>query len=236
MQSGIGSIYVTALDWNNKGYDDLIIVSAEGEILKTQPFYNIGSELIMGAGQETPIPGLDGLMATKISVIDWNKDGSLDTVLLFYNGDLISLTLYDDFLDIEKLPIDGGPLSDVHIADFNQDSYNDILLVSGDMNVISLSFGGVNGLDVNQEYFAVEESTSSSSQVFTALPIIVQGIYTGSVVASGWDGTMSTLFIIELGYGIQPDVPNVVGLEGETEDVLDIYPEIPLDELSLIHI
>jgi len=231
MQSGIGSVYVTAVDWNNKGYDDLIIVSAEGEILKTQPFYNIGSELIMGAGQETPIPGLDGLMATKISVIDWNKDGSLDTVLPFYNGDLISLTLYDDFLDIEKLPIDGGPLSDIHIADFNQDNYNDILLVSGDMNIISLSFGGVNGLDVNQEYFAVEESTSSSSQVFTALPIIVQGVYTGSVVASGWDGVMSTLFIIELGYGIQPEVPNVVGLEGEAEDVLDVYPEIPLDEI-----
>ena len=118
MKSGIGSIYVTAMDWDRNGYDDLIIVSAEGEILRTQPFYNVGSDLVMGSGQETPIPGLDGLMATKISVIDWNKDGYIDTVLPFYNGDLISLTLYDDYLDIEKLPIDGGPLSDIHTVSY----------------------------------------------------------------------------------------------------------------------
>ena len=99
MKSGINAVYVSAVDWNRDGFDDLVIVSAEGDILRTQPFYNIDSELIIGKGQETPIPGLDGLMPTKISVIDWNKDGRLDSVLPFYNGDLISLTLYGDYID-----------------------------------------------------------------------------------------------------------------------------------------
>ena len=233
MKSGIGSIYVTAMDWDRNGYDDLIIVSAEGEILRTQPFYNVGSELVMGVGQETPIPGLDGLMATKISVIDWNKDGYIDTVLPFYNGDLISLTLYDDYLDIEKLPIDGGPLSDIHIADFNQDSYSDILLVSGDMNVLSLSYGSVDGLDENQEFFSIEESQTPGSQVFTALPVIVQGTYTGSVISAGWDGSTSTVFIIDLGYGIQPEKPGAPVLEVQAEDIVDVYPQIPLDEIVI---
>ena len=158
MKSGISAVYVSAVDWNRDGFDDLVIVSAEGDILRTQPFYNIDSELIIGKGQETPIPGLDGLMPTKISVIDWNKDGRLDSVLPFYNGDLISLTLYGDYIDVEMLPIDGGPLSDVSIADFNQDSYNDILLVSGDMNILSLAYGSPDGIVKSEDYFSIEEN------------------------------------------------------------------------------
>ncbi len=114
MKSGVSAVYVSAVDWNRDGLDELVILSAEGEILRTQPFYNIDSELIMGKGQETPVPGLDGLIPTRVSVIDWNKDGRLDSVLPFYNGDLISLTLYGDYIDVVKLPVDGGPLSDVH--------------------------------------------------------------------------------------------------------------------------
>ena len=233
MKSGISAVYVSAIDWNRDGFDDLVIVSAEGEVLRTQPFYNIDSELIVGGGQETPIPGLDGLMPTKMSVIDWNKDGWLDSVLPFYNGDLISLTLHGDYIDIAKLPIDGGPLSDVSIADFNQDSYNDLLMVSGDMNILSLAYGSPDGVAKSEDYFSIEENQGPLSQVFTALPVIVQGKYNGSVIAAGWDGTLSTIFLIELGRGLEPKTPDVAGLEEQVEETLDIFPEIPLSDIDV---
>ena len=233
MKSGVSAVYVSAVDWNRDGLDDLVILSAEGEVLRTQPFYNIDSELIMGKGQETPIPGLDGLIPTRVSVIDWNKDGRLDSVLPFFNGDLISLTLYGDYIDVVKLPVDGGPLSDVRIADFNQDSYNDLLLVSGDMNVLTLAYGSPEGIVKSEEYFSVEENQASVSQVFSALPVVVQGTYTGNVIASGWDGSQSTIFVIELGRGIEPTKPSVAGLEGQMEEVLDVFPEIPLSDIAV---
>ena len=109
MRSGIGSISVTAVDWNKDGYDDLITSSVEGSSLKTQPYYNAGGELLAGKGEEINIPGLDGLIPISISVLDWNKDGITDIILPFYNGDLVSMTLYGDFIDIQKMPIEGGP-------------------------------------------------------------------------------------------------------------------------------
>ena len=81
MRSGIGAIYVTAVDWNRDGFDEIIVLSPEGDVLRTQPFYNIGSELVMGDGQDTPIPGLDGLIPSAISITDWDKDGITDVLI-----------------------------------------------------------------------------------------------------------------------------------------------------------
>ena len=91
MRSGIGSIYVSSIDWNRDGYDEIIALSPEGEVLRTQPFYNLGGELVTGSNQETPIPGLDGLISTAIKSSDWDKDGFEDLLLPFYNGDILSM-------------------------------------------------------------------------------------------------------------------------------------------------
>ncbi len=233
MRSGIGAIYVSAVDWNRDGYDEIIVISPEGDILRTQPFYNIGSELVMGDGQETPIPGLDGLIPTAISVSDWDKDGTSDVLLPFYNGDIVSLTLADDYLSVEKLPVEGGPLSGMQVTDFNQDTYDDLLLVSGDMNILTLAYGSAKGLVEPAEYFTLEDEVVRGAQVFSALPVVIRGIYTGSVIAAGWDGYETILFMTELGHGPEPEKPDVAKLEPQAEDVLDVFPHIPKEEISL---
>ena len=77
-----------------------------------------------------------------------------------------------------KLPIDGGPLSGLQIADFNQDSYDDLLLVSGDLNVLTLTYGSIEGFLETSEYFTLEQENTTNAQVFSVLPVVSQGIYT----------------------------------------------------------
>ena len=230
MRSGAGSISVTAVDWNKDGYDDLITSSVEGSVIKTQPFYNTGNELLSGKGEQLSFPGLDGLIPISISVLDWNKDGYTDVVLPFQNGDLISMTLYGDLVDIQKMEIDGGPLSNIRIADFNQDSYDDLLLVSGDMNVLSVVYGSIDGMSGPSEYFTIEEAGEKEAQVFTALPISTQGLYIGTVIAAGWDGYESTLFMVEIGKGPEPIRPEDVADEIPDETV-EVYPDIDGEEI-----
>ena len=233
MSSGVGAIFVTAVDWNHDGYDEIITFSPEGNILRAQPFYNPGAELIAGDNQDTPIPGLDGLIPNAISTTDWDKDGLIDVLLPFYNGDIFALALTDDFLSVEKLIIEGGPLSSMRVADFNQDAYDDLLLVSGDLNLLTLAHGSADGLIESEEYFALEEKGVRGAQVFSALPIVVRGIYTGSVIAAGWDGSETVIFITELGHGPEPKRPEVAQIDPQEEDVLDVFPHIPKEEMSL---
>ena len=122
------------------------------------------------------------------------------------------MTLTGDYLSIEKLPIDGGPLSGMRVADFNQDSYDDILLISGDMNILTLASGSDDGLVEPYEYFTLEDDSVRGVQVFSVLPIVVRGIYSGSVIAAGWDGYETNLFITDLGHGPEPTAPKIVGV------------------------
>ena len=70
-------------------------------------------------------------------------------------------------------------------------------------------------------------------QVFTALPIVIQGTYGGNVIAAGWDGALSSIFLIELGRGLEPKSPDVAGLEEQVEETLDVFPEIPLSDIDI---
>ena len=233
MRSGIGAIYVASTDWDHDGFDEIIAFSPEGDVLRTQSFYNTGNKLTMASGQETPVPGLDGLIPTGISSSDWDKDGTVDVLLPFNNGEIISLSLYEDFLSVEKLPIDGGPLSGLQIADFNQDSYDDLLLVSGDLNVLTLTYGSIEGFLETSEYFTLEQENTTNAQVFSVLPVVSQGIYTGQIIASSWDGYETTLFITDLGSGPEPKKPLLAKREKEKEDVLDVFPFIEKEDILL---
>ncbi|MFQ6611591.1 MAG: putative Ig domain-containing protein [Fidelibacterota bacterium] len=226
MRSGIGFIYITAVDWDRDGFDDLVGFSPEGDLLRTQAFYNLEGTLKAGEAMETPLPGLDGVLPRAIADADWDQDGFRDILLPFRNGDVIALTLSDESMAIEKLPVESGPLSDMKIADFNQDDFEDILLVSGEMNIITLSRGNENGLVEPADYFSLEEE-GAATQVFATLPVVVQGVYTGSVIAAGWDGNEAVLFITDLGQGPKPAQPALAQeYEPEREDVLEIIPEI----------
>ena len=177
MRSGVGTISVTAVDWNRDGYDDLLTSSVEGSVLKTQPFYNTGNELVSGKGEEAMFAGLDGLIPISITTLDWNKDGFLDVILPFYNGDMIGMTLYGDRVDVAKLPIEAGPISEIRISDFNQDSYSDILLVSGDMNVLSIVYGTIDGLSGPSEYFTIEEAGERGASIYGSSNLNPRNIY-----------------------------------------------------------
>ncbi|WP_286911249.1 hypothetical protein, partial [Maribacter sp. UBA6511] len=85
----------------------------------------------------------------------------------------------------------------------------------------------------SEEYFSLEEKGARGSQIFSALPIVIRGIYTGSVIAAGWDGSETTLFITELGHGPEPKRPEVAQVERQEEDVLDVFPHIQKEEMSL---
>jgi hypothetical protein len=68
--------------------------------------------------------------------------------------------------------------------------------VSGDMNVLSMVYGSIDGMSGPSEFFTIEEAGKKEAQVFTALPVINQGIYSGTVIAAGWDGYESTLLLV----------------------------------------
>ena len=88
------------------------------------------------------------------------------------------------------------------------DNFNldDLLLVSGDMNILSLTYGSSDGFSEASEYFTLEEESITGAQVFSALPISSLGVYTGKVIAAGWDGSETTIIITELGFGPEPDL------------------------------
>ena len=233
MSSGIGALYVSSVDWNKDGFEEIVILSPEGEFLRVQPFYNISSDLISGLSETIQIPGLGSLIPTRMSLLDWNKDNFIDIILPFMDGNLISITLFNDFMDIEKIPIEGGPLSDVRIADFNQDAYDDMLLISGDMNVLTLAYGSESGINQPTDYFTLEDVGLTTAQVFTALPIIDQGIYSGSIIAAGWDGLRTTIFLTDLGFGPEPIKPEITIVEKNIEETIESFPDIIQEEITL---
>ncbi|MEE8437088.1 MAG: VCBS repeat-containing protein [Candidatus Neomarinimicrobiota bacterium] len=234
MRSGIGFLFAGITDWDRDGYDDVIGFSVEGNILRTQPYYNEGENLINGPGSDTQIPGMDGLIPQAITETDWDGDGFLDILLPFRNGMVLALTLSDGMLAVEKLPVESGPLSDLKIADFNQDGYDDLLLVSGELNIITLIKGTRSGLSEVPEYFALKKD-NQDTQVFTVLPVMIQGVYTGSVIAAGWDGNETTLFITDMGHGPEPEEPAFALEESglDQEDILDVFPIIPDESFTL---
>ena len=91
------------------------------------------------------------------------------------------------------------------------------------MNILSLTYGSSDGFSETSEYFTLEDESITGAQVFSALPISSLGVYTGKVIAAGWDGSETTIIITELGFGPEPDRPLVADFEEGQEDVLDVF-------------
>ena len=118
------------------------------------------------------------------------------------------------------------------LEDFNQDTYQDMLMLSSDINALTLVSGedsGVEGVENAMRHIP------SEMQVFAMVPMSKTGQYTGNVLVSGWDGKENSTYIIQLGkisdrldqgYLITPDfISN--RLSNLLSNVQDDEPAIP---------
>ncbi len=232
LQSGSGFIYSAVVDYDRNGYDDIVAFSPEGNVIKTLPLYNSAGQLNAGEVEEFVIPGISGLLNHAIQISDWDSDGFRDVLLAFRSGHLLALTMTPLGIPVEMLGVEAGPLSDLNVADFTQDDIPDLLLVSGEMNMLTV----VSGSDELVEYFTIE--SENEAQIFNTLPILSQGLYTGTIIAASWDGAVSDIFISDLGAGpiakIQPttkqEIPSSV--PAADFDMISAFPEIVAPEVS----
>ena len=127
---GSGLLYIASLDYDYDGYDDIIAFSPDGNIIKAQPFYNIGGVFDSGHLVKKEIDGLSGILTNSLELTDWDSDGFLDVLVSFNSGDIIAFTLTPATLVLDLVPVTTGPLTQIAVADFNQDTYKDILTLS----------------------------------------------------------------------------------------------------------
>ena len=229
LSTGVGFVYGKSIDWNNDGYDEIISFSPEGNVLKIQPYLNRNGKLILGEAKQEIIAGLNGLLARSIVISDWDSDGFRDVLLPFQSGHVVSMTLSPATVATDVLPIDAGPLSDMSVVDINSDNINDLFLVSGEMNMITMAIGSLDNAGLNTSYFTLETDTADA-QVFNIVPITEQGEYTGSIIASSWDGDVSNVFLTEVGKKEInlpiPDEEDVITALDEQIELIDLFPEI----------
>ena len=235
---GSGLLYVAVLDYDHDGYDDILTFSPDGNILKAQPFYNIGGVFDSGHLVKKEIKGLKGILQNSLALTDWDSDGFSDILISFNSGDIVALTLTPATLVIENIPIATGPLTQITVADFNQDTYKDILTLSSEINSLTLvsgKDGGVNNIE------NAMRKVPSEIQVFSMLPMIKAGVYNGSVLLSGWDGEINSTYVIQLGKKsdkldqgylvtsdfIQKQLPNLLSnVEDVDPEISEVYIEI----------
>ncbi|MCH7613068.1 MAG: VCBS repeat-containing protein, partial [Candidatus Marinimicrobia bacterium] len=225
MRFGSGFVYGGVVDFNHDGYDDIISFSPEGNVMKAQPFINKNGHFVEAEAVAKTIPGMNGFINRSVALTDWDNDGFLDVLVPFQSGHLVALTLSDAGLDIDEIENEAGPLSDFRVADFNQDGFSDLLLVSGEMNMITISFGAETPEEKSESYFTLTVDTVDI-QVFSTLPIIINRVYSGTSIAAGWDGENSSVFLTDLGLPPPVDRPFVQEPLIEPVDLIELFPEI----------
>ena len=131
---GSGLLYVGVVDYDRDGFDDVLALSPDGNTIKAQPFYNIGGVFDSGPLVIEKLDGLNGLLPFSINLTDWDADGFFDVLAPFKSGHLLAFTLTPATLVIDKVPINANSLTQIALEDFNQDSFEDILMLSSDIN------------------------------------------------------------------------------------------------------
>jgi hypothetical protein len=239
MRSGAGFVFVGVVDYDRDALDEIIAFTPEGNVLKAQAYYNTDGRFESGAAVTRKVEGLNKLLPLALKEADWDADGFRDILLPFQSGHVLALTLTPETVVIDELPVDGGPLSDLNVADFDQNGYDDLLLVSGEMNLLTLITGREGGLAETADYFALE-GEAGKSQVFATLPLTSLGVYVGSIIGAGWDGSTSVLFLTDLGRAPEVYLPRPGVSEAardsallRQEELLTAFPEITEEQLAL---
>ena len=160
------------MDYDYDGYDDIVAFSPDGNVIKAQPFYNIGGVFDSGHLVKKEVEGLSGILTYSLQLSDWDSDGFSDVLVPFNSGDIVAFTLTPATLVIDLLPISTGPLTQVSVADFNQDTYKDLLTLSSEINALTLISGKDGGINTIENAM---RKVPSEVQVFSILPMISSG-------------------------------------------------------------
>ena len=193
---GSGLLYSAIVDYDNDGYEDLLAISTEGNTIKAQPFYNIGGIFDSGPLIRKNFDGISGILHNSFQLTDWDSDGFKDVLASFRSGDIIALTLTPATLVIERVPVQPGPLTQIEIADFNQDSFKDLLMLSSDINALTMVSGEDGGMESVRN---VMSKVPEEMQDFSMLPLTKLGQYTGNVMVSAWDGKENSIYVLDFG-------------------------------------
>jgi len=198
--SSAGDIHVAGVDFERDGLSDIIAFSPERNVLRVQTFFNSGGILNIGPDQLQRIPGMSNILSKSVSQINLHGDDVDNILIPFQSGHIVSFSMTPSGINVEELGIDAGPLSDLKHADFNQDGIHDLLLISGQQGIITVSYGSEDdGMALN-EYFSIGAGENDAGpQIFSVVPEIVDDIYLGTVIAGGWTGQQSEIFYFELG-------------------------------------
>ena len=193
---GSGLLYVGVVDYDGDGYEDVLAISPEGHTIKAQPFYNIGGVFDSGHLVRKRIDGLSGIIPYSIELTDWDSDGFFDILIPFSSGDIAAFTLTPATLVIEEIPVNPGPLTQFALEDFNQDTFEDILMLSSDINALTLVSGKDGGIEGAENAM---RHVPADMQIFSMIPMVKAGQYTGNVLVSGWNGQENSTYVIQLG-------------------------------------
>ena len=93
------------------------------------------------------VEGINGILPYSMNISDWDADGFKDLIIPFKSGHIIAFTLTPATLVIDKLPIDLLSIDQIVFEDFDQDNFEDILILSTDLNLLSLVSGKSGNID-----------------------------------------------------------------------------------------
>ena len=229
--SSAGDLHVAGVDFERDGLSDIVAFSPERNVLRVQTFFNSGGILNIGPDQLQRIPGMSNILSKSISQINLNDDNVDNILIPFQSGHIVSFSMAPSGIYVEELGIDAGPLSDLKHADFNQDGIHDLLLISGQQGVITVSYGSQDDRTALNEYFSIGASEDDDGpQIFSVVPEIVDDIYLGTVIAGGWTGQQSEIFYFEL--GAIPEYPEEILVDtyipqARIEETVEEMPIIP---------
>lgn len=226
LSSGTGVVYTAPIDIDIDGRHDIIVLTRQGKTLKAQVLNNDDNKLVPGFFARKDIEGLEGLLFKSMTTGDWDADGFTDLILPFKSGHVLAVTPTPVSTVIDHLPVDGGPLSDLTTADFNQDGLQDLLLVSGQADLISLYYGSEGTVSSEADYFSFENLGQSETRMYSAIPMLEIGKYTGSILTAGEESGLPAMMFLELGV---PDEETLV-----TDKDFDEEPGMPQDIQALL--
>ena len=193
---GSGLLYVGAVDYDRDGFDDVLAISPDGNTLKVQPFYNVGGVFDSGSMVIEKVEGINGILPYSMNISDWDADGFKDLIIPFKSGHIIAFTLTPATLVIDKLPIDLPSIDQIVYEDFDQDNFEDILILSTDLNLLSLVSGKSGNIDRIVEQM---NEIPNGATPFSIIPMVNGGLYSGNILVSTWDGVLNSTFRINLG-------------------------------------
>ena len=121
-----------------------------------------------------------------------------------------------------------------------------MLMLSSDINALTLVSGKDGGVEGVQNAM---NKIPQNMQIFSALPLTKSGLYTGSVLLSGWNGKENSLYVVNIGkksdrfdqgYIISSDfisdrLPNLLSnLQDDKPEVPEVYIEVSPEKITTL--